>query len=229
MAGFSTTFGAPGQRLKQPGIVGSPGNFARNAYSTGYGQYGRPNAGGYQAGVNFNPSLGKDPYSAFMANEQRKRAKPAGGGMYFGNLLPQYTPPPVSPTIGAGTDYSQFMNPTAVEQSTNLGVAQAQQAASPGNWTERLAANQDNLASLRSGQNVRQIQNRMMPGLAQAADVQGNMPIDTALSRYGFMTNLLGSQGNEAMGLAGQQMGRYGDQLGFNQQRAMDLLRAAMV
>ena len=215
--------------------IKSPGHNQRNPYAS------RPVPGnpvqnytppaGYQATKYQVASVGGNGLTQWnpqLAKAKPKKAPSLGGA----SALTPYTPPTVQSSIDYSGLMQNYLPGNVEEQNTNLDVALTQQQASPGMMAERLAGNQGNMASVRSGQNLQQMQSAMQPHMAQVASLNANNPIEAALQRHNFATQALGAQGRDVMSQAGNEMGKYGDLLSYQKGKfgnALDAFRTVMV
>ena len=214
MAGF----GAPGQLRHQGQRMVSPGNYMRNPVPTGGAApaWQPTPPAGYRFGnhqVGYVDAGGVSRLRPQLLKLPPPKDPNALGGFNAGSP-PEWKPP----SIGSSIDLNSMMQNFQPESiGKQFDVAQANRlrmAADPSFAAEGMAANQNNQASVMSGQSLDVMRRQMAPQLAQAAMVGAQGPVNRQLDRYGFQTQGLGAQANEVMGQARNQMGSWGDALG---------------
>lgn len=192
--------------------------FAGGAFPNPYaniGDYLRA-SGGSMYGV----STSMSPYQRTLYNIPDPQSfiqpkGPASGGGYLSNRLPKPGGgPPKPPNINVnssikGENYLPQSYTQRLMNQTHADMAPTAQ------FAHQYAANQDNMASLSSGQAISALANDFARAYNQQADAVAQIPLQHAMDRYDYQTNLQGMQAKDVQRKAQLALDRYYNDLDY--------------
>lgn len=201
---------APGHHNRNP--------FAQGAFPNPYANIGEHlrASGGSLYGV----STSMSPYQRYLYNIPDPQSfnppkGPASGGGYLSNRLPKPGGgPPKPPNINVNTSIQgeNYLPQSYTQRLMNQTHAEMAPTAQ---FAHQYAANQDNMASLSSGQAMGALTHDFGRAYNQQADAVAQIPLQHAMDRYGYQTDLQGMQAQDVQRKAQLALDRYYNDLDF--------------